>query len=187
MIEKYLSAHKDAIDSVCNTLQTEIYQSAEIISNAFSRGGKVLLMGNGGSAADSQHFAAELVGRFVRERQALPAIALTTDSSILTAVGNDYGFDSIFTRQIDALASSEDVVIGISTSGHSENVRLALQRAREKGCSTIGLTGRDGGPIGQVVDVNLLVPVQQTAHVQEAHITVIHILCELVEQQLTAG
>jgi len=141
-------------------------------------------MGNGGSAGDAQHLAAEIVGRFKLERRGLPAIALTTDSSILTAIGNDYGFEQVFRRQVEALAAPGDVVIGISTSGNSPNVLAALTLAREIGCRTIGLLGRDGGTILPVVDLDLTVPSQDTPRIQEGHITMIHILCDLVERRL---
>jgi D-sedoheptulose 7-phosphate isomerase len=147
-------------------------------------GGKVLIMGNGGSAADAQHFAAELVGRFLLERRALPAIALTTDSSILTAVANDYGYDEVFKRQVEALASERDMVIGISTSGRSNNVFQALTAANEIGCKTIGLLGRDGGTIASIVDIDLTVPVRETPAIQAAHGAILHILCDLVEKEL---
>jgi D-sedoheptulose 7-phosphate isomerase len=157
---------------------------AQTLAAALRDGHKILVMGNGGSAADAQHLAAELVGRFLRERKALPAIALTTDSSILTAVGNDYGFDRVFERQVEALAVPGDVVIGISTSGNSPNVLLALQAAKAAGCTTVGLLGRDGGKIAPLVDVNLLVASTQTPHIQEVHAIIVHILCDLVEQEL---
>ncbi|MCD4689265.1 MAG: SIS domain-containing protein, partial [Desulfuromonadaceae bacterium] len=146
-----------------------------------------LLMGDGGSAADAQHFAAELVGRFLLERKALPAIALTTDSSILTAIGNDYGFDEIFKRQVEALAQPGDVVIGISTSGKSNNVFHALTAANRVGCKTVGLLGRDGGNIAGIVDIDLTVPAQYTPYIQGTHGAIIHILCDLVEKELFAA
>jgi D-sedoheptulose 7-phosphate isomerase len=140
--------------------------------------------GNGGSAADAQHFAAELVGRFTRERRAWPALALTTDTSILTAVGNDYGFDRVFARQVEAHGQPGDVLIGISTSGGSPDVLAAAAAARARGLRTIGLTGRDGGALGRVVDIHLNVPSVSTARTQEVHCTLLHVLCDLVEQDL---
>ncbi|HWI40455.1 MAG TPA: D-sedoheptulose 7-phosphate isomerase, partial [Verrucomicrobiae bacterium] len=154
------------------------------VLEALLAGRKVLVMGNGGSAADAQHLAAEIVGRFRRERRAYPAIALTTDSSILTSVGNDYGFEAIFSRQIDALAVEGDVVVGISTSGNSRNVAGALELARARGCRTVGLLGRDGGSIRSLCDVAIVVPSQETPRIQEIHILAIHILCDLVEAEL---
>ncbi|MEZ4485275.1 MAG: D-sedoheptulose 7-phosphate isomerase [Syntrophotaleaceae bacterium] len=159
-----------------------ILDCCRLLTTALRDGRKVLIMGNGGSAADAQHFAAELVGRFLLERKALPAIALTTDSSILTAVGNDYGFDEIFRRQVEALAQAGDVVIGISTSGMSNNVFHALTEANAIGCKTVGLLGRSGGNIAGIVDVDLTVPVQETPLIQAAHGAIIHILCDLVEK-----
>jgi D-sedoheptulose 7-phosphate isomerase len=155
-----------------------------MLTTALAAGKKLLLMGNGGSAADAQHFAAEIVGRFRLERRGLPAIALSTDTSILTAIGNDYGFETIFRRQVEAHAVAGDVVIGISTSGSSKNVFTAMSLAREIGCLTIALLGRDGGTIKDIVDLDLTIPSQDTPRVQEGHITIIHILCDLIEKGL---
>jgi D-sedoheptulose 7-phosphate isomerase len=156
-----------------------IAQVAREIAAALERGNKVLLYGNGGSAADSQHIAAEWIGRFQRERRALPAIALTTDTSILTAVGNDYGFDQIFVRQMRALGRKGDIAIGLSTSGNSPNVLAATEAAAEMGLITIGLTGGDGGQLGLKVQHHLNVPHKSSARVQEIHIMIGHILCAL--------
>ncbi len=149
---------------------------------ALEHGNKVLLYGNGGSAADAQHIAAEWVGRFMRERRALPAVALTTDTSILTAIGNDYGFDRIFERQVRALGQKGDIAIAISTSGNSPNVLLATDAAREMGLVTVGLTGRDGGKLGPRVQYHLNVPHKLSARIQEVHSMIGHILCELVDE-----
>jgi D-sedoheptulose 7-phosphate isomerase len=165
-------------------LTPRIAETVSLLAKAFRAGNKLLVMGNGGSAADAQHLAAEIVGRFKMERRGLPAIALTTDSSILTAVGNDYGFDAVFTRQVEALAGPGDVVIGISTSGTSRNVKAALELARTRGCRTVGLLGRDGGTIAGLVDLPLVVPSCETPRIQEGHITIIHIVCDLLEQEL---
>jgi len=165
-------------------LSVKIAEVVGLVADALAEGRKLLIMGNGGSAADAQHFAAEIVGRFKLERRAMPAIALTTDSSILTAIGNDYGFDQIFRRQVEAFAEAGDIVIGISTSGSSGNVFAALVTAREIGCTTVGLLGRDGGAIAGISDIPLVVPVPDTPRVQEAHVTIIHIICELVEKRL---
>ena len=143
--------------------------------------GKILLMGNGGSAADSQHIAAEIVGRFKKERKGLAAIALTTDTSILTSVGNDYGYDYIFARQIEALCRPDDLVIGITTSGNSANVVSAMQAAKEIGATTVGLTGGSGGKLTSICQYNLIMPSTVTARIQEAHIFVGHCLCEILE------
>jgi D-sedoheptulose 7-phosphate isomerase len=158
-----------------------VVAAAGAISKALTAGHKVLAFGNGGSAADAQHFIAELVGRFEHERPGLPGISLTTDTSILTAVANDYGYDKIFTRQVEALGVRGDVAFGISTSGKSPNVLAALELARARGLVTIALTGRDGGPIGKAVDVHLNVAESSTARVQEVHITIIHAICALID------
>ena len=179
-----LRAHCEVIALIERDLTLRIAETVTLLAGAFRAGNKLLVMGNGGSAADAQHLAAEIVGRFKMERRALPAMALTTDSSILTAVGNDYGFDAVFTRQVEALAAPGDVVLGISTSGTSRNVSAALEVARERGCRTIGLLGRDGGTIAGVVDLPLVVPSCETPRIQEGHITIIHIICDLLEQEL---
>lgn len=165
-------------------LQNEklIAQAADKIRHALDMGNKVLLYGNGGSAADAQHIAAEWVGRFMKERKPLSAIALTTDTSILTAIGNDYGFDQIFARQVKALGKEGDVALAISTSGNSMNVVLATEVAREMGLITMGLTGKDGGKLGKLVHYHLNVPHRLSARVQEVHIMIGHILCELVDE-----
>jgi len=187
LIAKHLQQHRKALDLVGTVLVEPLAVAAEMIGAALDAGGKLLLIGNGGSAADAQHFAAELVGRFLRERRALPAVALTTDSSILTAVGNDYGFEEVFSRQVAALARPGDLVFGISTSGNSANVQRGLAAARDRGCQTIALLGRDGGRIAAGVDLALTVAVAETPAIQEAHGTMIHILCDLIETRLCAG
>lgn len=183
-IKVQLKAHQEAVEKVREKLSARIAQAVEIIAEALRDGKKLLVMGNGGSAADAQHFAAEIVGRFKMERRGLPAIALSTDTSIITAIGNDYGFNEIFRRQVEALAAEGDIVIGISTSGNSENIQSALLLAREKGCRTIGLLGRAGGSIIEKVDLDLTVPVDDTPRIQEGHILIIHIICDLVEKRL---
>jgi len=155
-----------------------------MIVDAFRAGKKVLLLGNGGSASDAQHIAAEWVGRYRRERKALPAIALTANSSDLTAIGNDYGFDKVFARQVEAHGQEGDVLLAISTSGNSPNVLEAIAVARERGLHTIGLTGRDGGKMLGSVDIPLVVPSSVTARIQESHITFCHALCEMVDTAL---
>ena len=156
---------------------------AEAIITSLRQGGSVLVFGNGGSAADAQHFAAEMLGRYEKERRAWPAIALTTDTSALTAIGNDYGFDRIFARQVEALGRKGDVAIGISTSGNSANVLRALEAARNRGLITVALTGR-GGKAGSIAGHHIAVPEARTARVQEVHATVLHVICELVERDL---
>jgi len=183
-IIRQLEAHKEILNLVQEKLIEPISECVQILANALRKGHKVLVMGNGGSAADAQHLAAELVGRFLLERKALPAIALTTDSSILTSISNDYGFDEVFKRQVEALAAPGDVLIGISTSGHSQNVKLALEAGQRIGARTIGLLGRDGGEIGAMVDLSLTVPASATPRIQEAHLVIIHILCDMVEKEL---
>ena len=152
--------------------------------SALRAGHKLLVFGNGGSAADAQHIAAELVGRYMRERKSLPAVALTTDTSILTSIGNDYGFEHIFERQIEALAARGDVALGISTSGESANVKRALLRAQSIGCVTGAFLGKTGGSIRPLVDHAVVIPSPDTARIQECHITLGHILCEMVENDL---
>jgi len=183
-INRQLKAHIDVVNTVGEELAEPIAECVGLLASALKKGHKVLIMGNGGSAADAQHLAAELVGRFLMERKALPAIALTTDTSILTAIGNDYGFDEVFKRQVEALACPGDILIGISTSGNSSNVMRALEAGREIGAITIGLLGRDGGEIGKLVDLALTVPAFETPRIQEAQLFVIHILCDLVEKTL---
>jgi len=161
-----------------------VVRAAEVMLEALSGGRHVLVFGNGGSATDAQHFAAELVGRFERERRAVGVIALTTDTAILTAIGNDYGYDAVFSRQVEALGRMGDVAMGISTSGASKNVNLALEKAKAKGLVTIGLTGRDGGETGRIAHVHVNVPGRTTARTQEVHRTLLHLMCELIEPGL---
>ena len=186
LIASSIAEHLATIQSLQEN-QPAIAEVAQRLVAVLKKGGKILICGNGGSAADSQHFAAELVGRFEKERRGLRAIALSTDTSCLTAIGNDYGFAQVFARQVEALAAPADVLFGISTSGHSENVLRAIAAAKNLGCLTCGLTGRDGGPIAAAVDLNLNVPVQRTARIQEAHLTILHILCELIETKFMSG
>ncbi|MCD6303952.1 MAG: D-sedoheptulose 7-phosphate isomerase [Planctomycetes bacterium] len=167
-----------------DALAERIAQAAGMVIESLQAGGTVLVFGNGGSAADAQHIAAELVGRFLDDRRALPAVALTTDTSILTSVGNDYGFEDVFVRQVEALASPGDVAVGLSTSGNSPNVVAALDRARQLGCRTIALTGAGGGRCAEVADVLLDVPGGSTPRIQEAHVVIYHVLCELIEDAM---
>lgn len=160
----------------------KILEVGQIMATAIKDGNKILLFGNGGSASDAQHIAAEIVGRYKKERQALPAIALTTDTSILTAVGNDYGFEAIFERQIEALCMPGDVVIGISTSGESENVLRGIKKAHDLGATTVAFTGRNGGKLAQVAHYSFVVPSYETPRIQECHITLGHVLCEIIDQ-----
>lgn len=161
-----------------------LLQAARAIGAAHAAGGRTLIFGNGGSAADAQHMAAELVNRFQRERSAIAAIALTTDASIVTSIGNDRGFEHVFARQVEALGRPGDVALGISTSGASPNVLRGLEAGRRRGLTTIALTGRDGGEIGRMADIHINVPGEATARVQEVHATLIHAVCELVENDI---
>ncbi len=161
-----------------------IARGAEMMIDTLRRGNKILICGNGGSAADAQHFAAELVGRLQRDRKALPAIALTTDTSILTAVGNDYGFSTIFRRQVEAWGDDGDLLLAISTSGNSPNVLEAIGAARQQGLQVLALAGRDGGEMSNRADHALVVPARTSQHIQEGHIAIIHIWCALIEDTL---
>jgi D-sedoheptulose 7-phosphate isomerase len=162
----------------------KIAEAAELLVTAFRNGRKVLLFGNGGSASDAQHIAAEFVGRFIPNRRALPAISLATDTSALTALGNDYGYEAVFSRQIEALGKTGDIAIGISTSGNSANVIDALDAARKAGLHTIGFTGSGGGKMASYSDILFCVPSKVTPRIQETHITLAHILCEVVDREL---
>jgi D-sedoheptulose 7-phosphate isomerase len=159
-------------------------QAVKMIVRAFKAGNKVLLFGNGGSAADAQHIAAEFVNRFLIERPPLPAIALTTDTSILTSISNDYGYVDSFAKQVKALGREGDVAVGISTTGTAANVIKAIQVAKEMGLKTVGLSGRDGGEVSRLVDIALVVDSQSTPRIQEVHITIGHVLCEMVDRML---
>lgn len=184
MIEAIRKAVAESLELKRNFFQQNeqlIASVAREMRAALERGRKILLFGNGGSAADAQHIAAEWVGRFQQERRPLPAIALTTDSSILTAIGNDYGFGQVFVRQVQALGQEGDIALAISTSGNSPNVLLAAEVAREMGIVTVGLTGRDGGRLGSIVHYHLNVPHTLSARIQEVHIMIGHILCELAD------
>jgi len=161
-----------------------LVQAVKMVVQAFKAGHKVLLFGNGGSAADAQHIAAEFVNRFLIERPPLPAIALTTDTSILTSISNDYGYADSFAKQVKALGKEGDVAIGISTSGTAANVIKAIQAARELGLKTIGLAGRDGGELAKLVDIALVVDSQSVPRIQEVHMTIGHVLCEMVDRML---
>ncbi len=161
-----------------------LLEMSKLTVEALKRGRKVIFMGNGGSAADAQHLVAELVSRFRLEREGMPAIALTVNTSILTAIGNDYGFEYVFERQVAALAQSGDIVVGLSTSGNSPNVLRAIEKARTMGCLTFGFTGRSGGQMPHAVDLCFSAPSDDTPRIQEVHITAGHILCELVEAEM---
>lgn len=161
-----------------------VEDTCKVILNCYKKGGTVYVMGNGGSASDAQHMTGELVGRFLKERRPLSAISLSTDTSILTAISNDFGYDCIFEKQIEAHAKKEDVVIGISTSGNSKNVIKAIEKANEIGATTIGLLGKDGGILKNITNIPIVIETKDTPHVQESHITLIHIICGIVEDNL---
>ena len=179
-VERAIDNHLEVIQSL-HALTHTIESIGGRLSSALKQGKKILFAGNGGSAADAQHLAAEIVGRFERERSGLAALALTTDSSTLTSISNDYGFESVFSRQIEALGQQGDVLVAISTSGNSPNIIKATQAARERGIATIGLLGKTGGVLKASVDHALVVPSDNTARIQEAHILIGHILCQLIE------
>lgn len=183
-ISKILASHDQACKSVAKNNVGDIEKIARAIINCFRQGGKVIFFGNGGSAADAQHLATELVCRLKLERKALPAMALNTNNSLLTAQGNDYGFETVFSRQIEAFGAKNDVVVGISTSGNSENVLKAIVTANKLGCVSVGFSGGDGGMLAKTAGLNFVVASSITQHVQEMHITAGHIICELVEEAL---
>lgn len=179
-----LNAHIEVFQEILKTQIRDVLDCAEMIFEALSKGNKILLCGNGGSAADAQHIATEFVGRYETERVALPAIALTTDTSLLTALANDYGFERVFARQVEALARPGDILIAISTSGNSPNVAAAVMKARQAGCATIGMTGTKGKKLAALCDKSILVPAERTSRVQEAHITIAHVWCELIDAKI---
>jgi D-sedoheptulose 7-phosphate isomerase len=185
IIENQLRASAELKRKMADTVVDSMLEVIETVIHALQSGGKVLLCGNGGSAADSQHIAAELVGRFKKDRKGMPAIALTTDTSILTSVANDFGYEEIFRRQVEALGEEGDVLIGISTSGRSRNVVLAIQKAREMGIVTIALIGEATGSVSDAADITVSIPSPDTPRIQEGHITFGHILCDLVERAIT--
>jgi D-sedoheptulose 7-phosphate isomerase len=184
LLQQELTEHRDAFDATAGMLRQPFLAALQILESSLRGGGKLLLFGNGGSAADAQHIAAELIIRYKADRPSIAAIALTTDSSALTACGNDMGFDALFERQIEGLGRKDDVAIGISTSGNSANVLRGLGRAKSMGLKTVGLTGRTGGRMRDVCDALIAVPSSVTARIQEMHILVGHVLCKALEQCL---
>lgn len=190
MAEDFTTIFRQVADNMSAVADSDypnaIGRAVDVLFEAFMSGRKLLVFGNGGSSADAQHFTAELVGRFVAERRALPAIALTTNQAVLTAWSNDYSFEDVFARQIDALGQPGDVAFGISTSGTSPNVVNALQRARDRGLRTIGLTGSGGGRMAALCDVLLAVPLKTTARIQEVHLVTYHTICAAVDARLAA-
>lgn len=183
VVEQRLQESVETISALIKQ-QEAIQSMADELVACLKNGNKLLICGNGGSAADSQHFAAELVGRLQRDRAPLPAMALSTDTSILTAIGNDYSYDEVFSKQVEALARPGDILIGISTSGRSGNVLKAVEAARRRQAKTFALSGKDGGPLAQAVDQAIVVPSRTSQHIQEGHIAIIHIWCEIIEDTL---
>ena len=183
IIKHEFSEHIKVSQNILDSIIEQIETASKICINSLKNGGKILIMGNGGSAADAQHIAAELVGRYKTERKGLSAIAITTDTSAITSIANDYGFLHVFDRQVEALAHKDDVVIGISTGGTSPNVVNALTAANKLDCKTIGLSGKDGGEFNSLCDVNLLVNSNDTPRIQEMHILIGHTICHLIEQE----
>jgi D-sedoheptulose 7-phosphate isomerase len=181
VIEAEFFAHLKTAQATLEQVSTHLEIAASLCISCLKSGGKILIFGNGGSAADAQHIAAELVGRYKIERKGLPAIALTTDTSALTAIGNDYGYARVFDRQVEALANEGDVVIAISTGGTSHNVTNALMSAKNMGCKSIGFSGRGGGEMNNLCDINLVVPAEDTPRIQEMHILFGHTICHLID------
>ena len=188
LIKKEITLNRKATESLLSDeTVSAIEKAAKTIISSLKKKGKIIVFGNGGSAADSQHMVAEFVGRFKKERKGIPAIALTTNTSSLTALSNDYSYDIVFKRQLEALAAKDDVVIGISTSGNAKNVIEALTYAKENNISSITITGKDGGKIKNLSDVSIIVKSDNTPNIQEAHILIVHIICGLVEDNLSNG
>ena len=186
MQEKIKSEFIESIEvksEVLKTLTPKIEEATKAMISALKNGKKLLICGNGGSAADSQHFSAELISRYKKERASIPAIALTTDTSIITAIGNDYSFDKIFSRQVEGLGQAGDIFVGISTSGNSKDVIEAINSAKTKGLMTISLLGNDGGKIAPLSDISIVIPSKNTPRIQESHSLIIHILCGLIEEE----
>ncbi|UCC94956.1 MAG: D-sedoheptulose 7-phosphate isomerase [Candidatus Omnitrophota bacterium] len=184
LIQESIKKHKEAVN-LLEANHKALQEIASLFIATLKKKGKIIFMGNGGSAADAQHLAAEFVGRFNRERNPLPALALSTNTSTITAVSNDFGFEDIFLRQIEALGAPQDLVVGISTSGQSLNIIKAVQRAKELGMKTVGFLGKDGGDLKEIIDVSLIIPSFDTPRIQEIHILVGHIICAIVEERLT--
>ena len=184
-IETEFNAHLTTYQRTFETLLPQVAQAAQMMMDTLATGNKILLFGNGGSASDAQHIAAELTGKYSCERRGLPGIALTTDTSALTAIGNDYGFERVFARQVEALAVEGDLLIGISTSGTSGNVLAGLEEGQRIGCKLLGLSGKSGGDMNAICDLNLVVPSDVTARIQEMHILIGHTLCQLMDNQFS--
>jgi len=184
IIDRHFAEHREVIETVLHENRDAIASIAALLARRLAAGGCIFWVGNGGSAADSQHLAAELVGRFKKNRRALRSVALTTDSSVLTCVANDYSYEDVFSRQLEALGRPGDVLVGISTSGNSENIIRAVKMAKALGMATVSLLGKGGGESWELADQTLVVGSDSTARIQESHILIGHILCELIEQEL---
>jgi D-sedoheptulose 7-phosphate isomerase len=185
-IQKEFNEHIATSKLTLEKISGSLEKASLMCINCLHEGGKIILFGNGGSAADAQHIAAELVGRYKNERKALSAISLSTDTSTLTSIGNDYGYDVVFERQVNALANINDVIIGISTGGKSINVIKGIVAAKKIGCKTIGFSGRDGGEFNSICNLNIIVPASETARIQEMHILIGHIICQLIDLEFTS-
>jgi D-sedoheptulose 7-phosphate isomerase len=182
-VNKELLSHFETIKAVLE-MGEDIEKASKMVLETLQNGGKILLFGNGGSAGDAQHISAELTGRYKTERRGLPAIALTTDTSAITAIGNDYGYETIFSRQVEALSKEGDLLLGISTSGNSQNVINALKLGKELGCQTLGFSGKGGGKMSEFCDFNLIVPSENTPRIQEMHILFGHTICQIVDENI---
>jgi len=181
MITAELSAHKDTIEKVIKTLKNDIENACELAVKTINTGNKIMFCGNGGSAADAQHLAAELSGRYKIERKGIAGLALTTDTSALTAIANDYAYEQVFVRQVEAIGKPGDLLIGISTTGNSKNITNAFKQAQEMGCTTLGLSGKGGGNFNGNCNVNIVIPSQDTPRIQEMHILIGHIICQALD------
>jgi len=184
-IAQEFKSHLTTSQATFDMITSSIEEAAKLCIECLQNSGKIILFGNGGSAGDAQHISAELVGRYQNERKGLPALALTTDTSVITSIGNDYGYNQIFSRQVQALANINDIAIGISSGGTSENVINGLIAAKYIGCKTIGFSGRGGGEFNLICDINIIVPAEDTARIQEMHILIGHIICQLVDFEYT--
>jgi D-sedoheptulose 7-phosphate isomerase len=181
-VQNYIQEHTAVAQRVAAELSTKIQQVGKLLCDTFASGGKLLTFGNGGSAADAQHLAEEMIGKFLRQRRPLPAVALTADGTALTCISNDFGYEEVFARQVRGLANRGDVVIGISTSGNSENVLRGLRAARERSATTVALLGSGGGKAAAEADHTLIVPASTSYHIQEMHIVIVHLLCDIVDR-----
>jgi len=185
VVKSSIDEHLSVLQAVGKENSGQAAAAAQKITDCLKNGGKILICGNGGSAADSQHFAAELAGRYKKERKALAAVSLTTDTSALTAIGNDYGFERIFARQVEALGRQGDVLVALSTSGNSPNILAAIETAKKQGMAAIGMTGASGGKMKSMCDLCICIPSSNTPRIQEAHITLIHAICEIVDSEFS--